>query len=185
MSCKIFVRKFSNSGPKFANKYPVFLFQNPFEWISVKLDAKLLQNKWDKEFNIELFKEGSKQALAAVTQYIKKNDLNELTGLLTREALNKFKEEVSKWDSRAIEGLPLQTEDIQGIRIRKIDLQTIVEKRYCDIDVITVSIKEVQEALLLYDIRMRFHREYSEGKLPEWTLTKFVLESFKRYDLTK
>ena len=68
------------------------------------------------------------QALAAVTQYIKKNDLNELTGLLTREALIKFKEEVSKWDSRAIEGLPMQTEDIQGIRIRKIDLQTIVGK---------------------------------------------------------
>ncbi|XP_064477261.1 uncharacterized protein LOC135391094 isoform X2 [Ornithodoros turicata] len=149
--------KASYSEEKLQKKLQSFVLPNPFRWLGVFLEFMELKNNWDPEFSRTRFMEGTKQALNNFIQ-----QASEKLGYGNTQYLN---------DPDEIIAMP-----------RKVHLQSIVDQKYCDVDVDFLVIKKLESSsragqatnadLLMCLLLARFHRNYSPGRLPEWTITR-------------
>lgn len=140
-----------------------------------------LQREWDSSFDEISFKFGATQAVCTVTEHISRRDWGELCGLLTQKAIDKIRN--TKWTHDQVNNLVLSTENIQVTQVNNVSLQTVVDRKYCDIDVTIIGTRIPynieKHSLIVLEYFARFHREYTEGKLPEWTITVFRLQNFQ------
>lgn len=142
-----------------------------------------LKNQWDPDFNRTEFLEGTKQAISTVLSLIATQRLDDLAGLVKREAVNQFIQEVSQQLGHGSTQHLKDPDDIVAMP-QKMALQTIVDQKYCDIymDFLVVKNLDRERAaspdlprVLVCFIFAKFHRNYTAGVLPEWTITKLSL----------
>uniref|UniRef100_A0A1E1X4A3 Juvenile hormone esterase binding protein n=1 Tax=Amblyomma aureolatum TaxID=187763 RepID=A0A1E1X4A3_9ACAR len=159
-----------------------FILQNPFRWLSLFFDFMHLKNEWDPEFNRSQFLEGAKQAISTVLSLIATQKLDDLAGLVKREAVNKFMQEVFQ-ELGYGNAQYLEDPDEVVALPQKVMLQTIVDHKYCDILVNFIVLKNLDRGqpsserprILMCFILAKFHRNYTAGVLPDWTITDLSL----------
>ena len=51
-------------------------------------------------------------------------------------------------------------------------------ERYCDIDVTLTALKNIERDRPIVPVVMKatFHRNYTEGQLPDWTITRLDID---------
>ncbi|XP_037287960.2 uncharacterized protein LOC119180925 [Rhipicephalus microplus] len=141
-----------------------------------------LKNQWDPDFNRSEFLEGTKQAISTVLSLIATQRLDDLAGLVKREAVNQFIQEVSQELGYGSTQHLKDPDDIVAMP-QKVALQSIVDHKYCDIHMQFIVMKNLEREqasadvprILVCFIFAKFHRNYTAGVLPEWTITKLSL----------
>ncbi|XP_042863356.1 m-AAA protease-interacting protein 1, mitochondrial-like isoform X1 [Penaeus japonicus] len=175
------------------SKMKVMYIPNPFKWLNNRMDIANLKRDFDPNFNEEDFKVGAKQAVCTVTELVHKREWGDLKGLITQKMIDKLRK--TKWTADQIHNLVLSPDNVQVVQFNDIKLQSIVAdsehgtserpcyRKYCDIDVIVIGTcipyNQEKHSIILLEYFARFHREYTEGKLPEWTITNFKLQNFQ------
>jgi len=152
-------------------------FQNPLQWLRVWADFKELNNTWDANIDRNGFVKGAKMAVSRISQIISQNSYSELRGLLSRAEYKRLQGELEKtWSDVERRHVGMEMEDIHNVIVTRLRRQQIVEHKYVDVDVYFLCLKEVggsSEPPILIKIFARFHREYTDGRLPDWIVTKF------------
>ncbi|CAN8004201.1 unnamed protein product [Ixodes hexagonus] len=159
------------------------ILQNPFRWISVFFDFLELKNRWDPDFNRKEFIEGTKQAISTVLSLIATERLDDLTGLIKREAVSKFVQQASETLGYGNTQHLKDPDEIIAMPYR-VHLQSIVDQNYCDIEVHFLVMKNLDSRqsspnsgrALMCLLFAKFHRNYSPGQLPDWTITDLSLQ---------
>merc|ERR550517_622188 len=128
---------------------------------------------WDSNFSKDDFLEGAITAAVTISSMLQQNDWKELRGLLIRKEFKRLQTEVeTEWSDVQRHNVGFMTEDIQSAFITDIRTQTIVQKRYCDI-YLRVSANSQTSSNLTVIVDMSLHREYTEGCLPDWMVTRY------------
>ncbi|KAH9366317.1 hypothetical protein HPB48_002008 [Haemaphysalis longicornis] len=146
-----------------------------------------LKNQWDPEFNRSEFLEGCRQAMSTVLSLIAARRLDDLAGLVKREAVDKFvqqaSEELGYGNTHHLE----DPDEVMALP-HKVTLQSIVDQKYCDIEVNFIVLKKLDQVrsegprLLMCFIFAKFHRDYTVGRLPDWTITDLSLQKASSVD---
>ncbi|KAJ9578866.1 hypothetical protein L9F63_004925 [Diploptera punctata] len=164
----------------------ILYLQNPLTWLTNKLDFGLLKRTWDPQFNESEFRRGTKQAISTITKFVSQNMFINLKGLLSKSALTTLQHDVeTKWSDEQRRLIALEPEDIQLALPVKVHFEQIVAQRYCDVDMAFIATRWMEHsganAVIFVEIISRFHRNYTEGQFPDWTVTLFVVN---RFDIT-
>jgi len=163
-------------------KVRIFHFQNPFTLLNIHMKLREVQQYWDPGFNKEEFLTGAKYAVAAITQNLEDGDWQNLRGLLTRKEFKRLQKEVeTEWSDVMRQNVTLQVDQIDKILISGVRTQQIVQNKYCDIDVLVMGVKDQNTKLpLVLEMEVRLHREYTEGCLPDWMVTRFKVRNWDK-----
>ncbi|XP_014242812.1 uncharacterized protein LOC106662888 [Cimex lectularius] len=171
--------------PDPARELPKLLYiQNPIVWASNKLDFRYLRTSWDPQFTEHDFTKGARQAVSRITQLVSKNMFDALKPLLTKNAMLNLRRDVEiLWADEVRRNIGLEPEDVQLIIPRKLHFRSNGEKKFCDIDVVFIGLKFLETRnqnppLAFIDIIARFHRNYTEGTTPDWTISAFKVRRF-------
>lgn len=163
-------------------KLKVMYIPNPFRWIFNNLQIGKLKQEWDPKFDIEDFKFGATQAICTITDLVHRREWGELRGLLTQTAIDAMRTEKSS-NIDQINNTVIIPDDVQITQLNNVNLQTIVDTKYCDIDVGIIAVRQPynpdKHEMIMLEYAARFHRNYSEGQLPDWTVTRFSLNNFQ------
>ncbi|KAK9511490.1 hypothetical protein O3M35_000134 [Rhynocoris fuscipes] len=160
--------------------------QNPIVWLTNKLDFRYLKN-WDPAFNESEFTRGARQAVSTITELLSKDMFDALKPLLTKGALLNLRKDVEiLWADEVRRNINLSPDDVQLIIPRKLHFRNISGKKFCDIDMVFIALKWLQQTrdiktnppLVFIDIIARFHRNYSDGITPDWTISAFKVRRF-------
>ncbi|KAK8783740.1 hypothetical protein V5799_009896 [Amblyomma americanum] len=121
-------------------------------------------------------------AISTVLSLIATQKLDDLVGLVKREAVDKFIQDVSQ---ELGYGNTQYLEDPDEVIAmpQRVMLQTIVDQKYCDIHVNFLVLKNLDRGqpsserprILMCFILAKFHRNYTAGVLPNWTITDLSL----------
>jgi len=165
-----------------SKKVKVFHLQNPFTWLQIFIKFNEVKQRWDPSLNQREFLEGAVHAVHAVTDKVEGGQWQELRGLLSRKEFKRLRKEVeTEWSDVMRRNVRLEVDQVVKAVITGITTQQIVENKYCDIDVRLVGVKEDQDkAPIVVNVQMRLHREYTEGCLPDWMVTRFKIENWDR-----
>ena len=121
------------------------------------------------------------QALIAVTSYIQKNEMSGLRGLLTLRERERIQTEIeTEWKDIHGNNFDINESDIVAAMPVRVNRHYVAYHKFADIDVVFVinRVREVNSRSIMMLIRATFTRDYTDGRLPEWTISKFKLESF-------
>lgn len=175
---------FQGSPPERKPLPKLLYIQNPVVWLSNKIDFRFLRYSWDPTFSEDEFSRGARQAISTVTQMVSKNMFESMRPLLTKNALLNLRRDVEiLWADEVRRNIGLKPEDVQLIIPRKIYLRSSTDKKLCDIDVLFIGMKWLEEQafntpLVFVDIVSRFHRNYTDGMAPDWTISAFKVRRF-------
>ncbi|XP_065299408.1 uncharacterized protein [Dermacentor albipictus] len=122
------------------------------------------------------------KAISTVLSLIATQKLDDLAGLVKREAVNRFVQEVSQQLGYGNMHYLKEVDDIVAMP-HKVALQSIVDQKYCDIQVNFIVMKNLDNGQSSPDIPRvfvcfilaKFHRNYTAGVLPNWTITNLSL----------
>lgn len=176
---------------KLAIKSKMFFFQNPFRWLNVRLDLYTLREKWDPSFTLPEFIIGAKQAVCTVINLASEKKFDALKGLIEQTVLQKIVNDIiNQMKEKSIQNLILNPEDIQVVIPYEVNLSSIGEKNYCDIDMLFIAHKfdisrmksNDERIFIILEIKMKLNRDYSKGALPSWIVTNLKL-NIKTLDL--
>ncbi|KAG7163206.1 putative m-AAA protease-interacting protein 1-like [Homarus americanus] len=115
----------------------VFYVPNPFKWLHNRMEIATLKREWDPSFDEEFFKFGAAQAVCTISELVSRRDWGDLCGLLSQKAMDKIRR--TKWTSDQVNNLVLSPENVQVTQINNVTLQTVVDRKYCDIDVTMIG----------------------------------------------
>lgn len=186
-SCFIISRWFhhtSENSAKEKQSVPKVLYmQNPVAWLVNKLDFGMLKRTWDPHFDESEFRRGTKQAVSTITMFVSQNLFTSLKGLLMKHALIALQRDVeTNWSDEQRRHIGLEPGDIQHAVPRRVHFQRIVEQKFCDVDMVFIALKWTEHggssACIFVEVTTRFHREYTEGHLPDWTVSLFRITRF-------
>lgn len=186
-SCFIVSRWFHHTSENFGKEnHPVpkaFYMQNPIAWLVNKLNFGMLKRTWDPHFDESEIRRGTKQAVSTITMFVSQNLFSSLKGLLTKQALITLQRDVeTTWSDEQRRHIGLEPGDIQHAVPRRVHFQRIVEQKFCDVDMVFVAVKWTEyggsSAFIFVEVATRFHREYTEGLLPGWTVSLFRVTRF-------
>ncbi|XP_077550229.1 uncharacterized protein LOC144163236 isoform X2 [Haemaphysalis longicornis] len=126
-------------------------------------------------------------AMSTVLSLIATRRLDDLAGLVKREAVDKFvqqaSEELGYGNTHHLE----DPDEVMALP-HKVTLQSIVDQKYCDIEVNFIVLKKLDQVrsegprLLMCFIFAKFHRDYTVGRLPDWTITDLSLQKASSVD---
>lgn len=117
-----------------------------------------------------------------MSKLVSENKFSELVGLLSKRERVRLQEEVeTKWSDLQRNNIFLSLDEIIGSYPDKVFQYTVAYQKFCDIDVIVPAwkINDQGQRMAFVKIRARFNRDFTEHRLPEWTITKFDVETFK------
>ncbi|XP_050715526.1 uncharacterized protein LOC126998145 [Eriocheir sinensis] len=159
----------------------VLYVPNPLRWLHNRMELATLKAKWDPSFDLQAFKFGAIQAICTVTDLMSQREWGELCGLLTQSAIDKLRS--TKWTYDQTHNLVMCPDNVQSAVIKDVRMHTIVDEKYCDIEVLLIGAREPynvdKHSLILIEYLARFNRNFGEGRLPDWTITMFRLHNFQ------
>ncbi|XP_073982522.1 m-AAA protease-interacting protein 1, mitochondrial-like isoform X2 [Rhodnius prolixus] len=178
--------KNSDSSTAISKPLPRLLYmQNPVVWLANKLDFRYLKN-WDPNFSESEFTRGARQAVSTITDLLSKNMFDALKPLLTNGALLSLRKDVEiLWADEVRRNIALTPDDVRLLIPRKLHFRNISENKFCDIDMVCFGQKWLEvyglnqnPPLMFTEIIVRFHRNYTEGIKPDWTISAFKVLRF-------
>lgn len=116
----------------------------------------------------------------AVTSCIQKNEMSGLRGLLTTRERERIQTEIeTEWKDIHRNNFDLTESDIVAAVPARVNRYYVAYHRFADIDIVFVvnRVRENSRPIMMI-IRTTFTRDYTEGRLPEWTISKFKLDRF-------
>jgi hypothetical protein len=156
---------------------------NFMRWFKAKLDVSSLKMEIDPKFDQSEFLVGCKQALPTVTQHIRDNSFDELTGLFSKRAKEALRKEVeTSWSDQQRNNIDFEDEDIISVDVLRVTSHRVAYDLYVDIDVHYDLVKMVEgqddAPPIFAELELTFSRKYSQESLPDWIITKFNVEAF-------
>ncbi|KAM4731462.1 m-AAA protease-interacting protein 1, mitochondrial isoform 2-T2 [Anableps anableps] len=167
---------------------------NPFIWFRTRIYYFLIRTYFDKEFSIEEFTEGAKQAFSHVSRLLSRCQFEALDGLVAKDLIGKLEEKCASLPASCRSALSAEPEDIMyttpgdvgifyddsGRKFVSILMRFwyLTSVRLPDDSVegtriFTVSIGDGQtENKRLLTAIYEFQREFTKGVAPDWTITR-------------
>jgi len=141
-----------------------------------------IRQHWDPSIDQQQIMMGAKYAVAAITSKLEGGQWKELRGLLSRREFKRLRKEVeTEWTDVMRQNANLEVEEMEKVLITDVRTQQIVQNKYCDIDLMVVGVKEMQQKLpLVVQVEVRLHREYTQGCLPDWVVTRFRMRNMAK-----
>ncbi|KAK6629856.1 hypothetical protein RUM43_003677 [Polyplax serrata] len=178
--------KRDNELVKYEKQLPTLIYiQNPITWMINKIDFKMLKSAWDPEFDESEFRRGSIQAVSVICTLISRNMWESLRGLISRQALVRLQRDVEvNWSDEQRQNIFIESSDVRLALPRKVHFLRIAEKKFVDVDMMFVAMRfkdvpsTVKNDLVLIELVARFHRNYTTGEIPNWTVTLFKVTRF-------
>ncbi|KAJ8410601.1 hypothetical protein AAFF_G00195050 [Aldrovandia affinis] len=177
------------------NKVVVFGIPNPFIWFRTRIYYFLIQAYFDKEFNIDDFTDGAKQAFSHVSGLISQCQFEALEGLVAKDLIGKLEEKCAHLPAGHREALSAEPEEIMyttpgdvGIyyddngrkfvsilmRFWYLTRTNLPDESLDGTRVFQVSVggKGEAETKRLLTANYEFQREFTKGVPPDWTITR-------------
>lgn len=179
-----------------SNKVVVVGLPNPFIWFRTRIYYFLIRTYFDKEFNIEEFTEGAKQAFCRVSRLLSQCQFESLDGLVEKDLVGKLQEKCRLLPSNYKRALSADPDDIMYItpgdvgifyddngrkfvsilmRFWYLTSARLPEEDLEGARIFKVSIGEgtdEEETKRLLTAIYEFQREFTKGVPPNWTITR-------------
>ncbi|XP_024142904.1 m-AAA protease-interacting protein 1, mitochondrial [Oryzias melastigma] len=189
-------RFYSSQRKEQTQKVVVFGIPNPFMWFRTKIYYFLIRTYFDKEFNIEEFTEGAKQAFSHVSRLLSESRFDGLDGLVAKDLIGKLEEKCNSLPSNCRRALCADAAEIMyttpgdvgiyyddsGRKFVSILMRFwyLTSVRLPDDSVegsrifkVAIGDKEAEtETKRLLTAIYEFQREFTKGVPPDWTITR-------------
>ncbi|XP_024259051.1 m-AAA protease-interacting protein 1, mitochondrial [Oncorhynchus tshawytscha] len=191
------VRSYSSDrgGGKQNQKVVVVGIPNPFIWFRTRIYYFLIRVYFDKEFKIEEFTEGSKQAFSHVSRLLSGSQFESLEGLVAKDLIAKLEEKCALLPPSHLQALSADPEDLMyttpgdvGIcydddgrkfvsilmRYWYLTSARLPEESLEGTRIFQVAIggEGEPETKRLLTANYEFQREFTKGVPPDWTITR-------------
>ncbi|XP_076603185.1 m-AAA protease-interacting protein 1, mitochondrial [Chaetodon auriga] len=191
------VRPFSSGPGRQQQKQSVVVvgIPNPFVWIRTRIYYFLIRAYFDKEFSIEEFTEGAKQAFSHVSRLLSQCQFEALEGLVAKDLIGKLEEKCSLLPLSHKKALSAASDEIMYTKPEDVGIYYddngrkfvcilmrfwyLTSARLPDDSmegtrVFQVAIKNGGDAETkrLLTANYEFQREFTEGVTPDWTITR-------------
>ncbi|XP_023265003.1 m-AAA protease-interacting protein 1, mitochondrial [Seriola lalandi dorsalis] len=166
---------------------------NPFIWFRTRIYYFLIRTYFDKEFSIEEFAEGSKQAFSHVSRLLSQSQFEALEGLVAKDLIGKLEEKCNLLPLSYKQALSADPEEIMyttpgdvGIyyddngrkfvsilmRFWYLTSAHLPDDTMEGTRIFQVAIGEEVETKRLLTANYEFQREFTKGVTPDWTITR-------------
>ncbi|XP_017325844.1 m-AAA protease-interacting protein 1, mitochondrial [Ictalurus punctatus] len=183
-------------GRRETRKVVVVGIPNPFIWIRTKFCFFLIRAYFDKDFSIEEFTEGAKQAFAHVSRLLSQCQFEELESLVAKDVIGKLEEKCADLPSSYKKALSADPDDIMYttpadvgfcyendgrkfvsilMRFWYLTSARLPEDTMEGVRIFQVAIGkdgEKPESKRLLTANYEFQREFTQGVTPDWTITR-------------
>ncbi|KAG7501945.1 hypothetical protein JOB18_010317 [Solea senegalensis] len=191
------VRSYSSDrdGNKQNQKVMVVGIPNPFIWFRTRIYYFLIRAYFDKEFSIEEFTEGAKQAFSHVSRILSRCQFEALEGLVAKDLIGKLEEKCHLLPLSYKKALSADHDDIMyttpgdvGIyyddngrkfvsilmRFWYLTSANLPDETIEGARIFKVAIggEGETEKKRLLTANYEFQREFTKGVLPDWTITR-------------
>ncbi|XP_060909925.1 m-AAA protease-interacting protein 1, mitochondrial [Labrus mixtus] len=191
------VRPYSSGrgGQKPVQKVMVVGITNPFIWFRTRIYCFLIRAYFDREFRIEDFTEGAKQAFSHVSGLLSRSQFEGLEGLVAKDLIGKLQEKFSLLPLSYKKALSAGPEEIMCTTLADVGIYYdddgrkfvsilmrfwyLTSARLPDDTVEGARIFQVAsgaegeaETKRLLTANYEFQREFTKGVTPEWTITR-------------
>ncbi|KAB5576730.1 hypothetical protein PHYPO_G00201780 [Pangasianodon hypophthalmus] len=199
LACVVSGVRFCSSdreGRRETRKVVVVGIPNPFIWFRTKFCFFLIRAYFDKDFSIEEFTEGAKQAFAHVSRLLSQSQFEELEGLVAKDVIGKLEEKCADLPLSYKRALSADPDDIMyttpadvgfcyendgrkfvSILMRfwyltsaRLPEDTMEGARI--FQVVIGKNGEKPESKRLLTANYEFQREFTQGVTPDWTITR-------------
>ncbi|KAK2839450.1 hypothetical protein Q5P01_013190 [Channa striata] len=176
-------------------KVVVFGIPNPFIWFRTRVYYFLIRTYFDKEFSIEEFTEGAKQAFSHVSRLLSQCQFEALEGLVAKDLIEKLEEKCNLLPPSHKKALSADPDEIMyttpgdvgiyyddnGRRFVSILMRFwyltsahLPEDTIEGTRIFQVAIGEERDAETkrLLTANYEFQREFTKGVAPDWTITR-------------
>ncbi|KAL0964062.1 hypothetical protein UPYG_G00317850 [Umbra pygmaea] len=188
-------RSYSTDGGKPQPKVVVLGIPNLFIWFRTKIYYFLIRAYFDKEFSVEEFTEGSKQAFFHVSRLLSGSQFEALEGLVAKDLIAKLKEKCALLPPNHMQALSAGPEDLMyttpsdvGIFYEDDGRKFVsILMRYWYLTSARLP-EESLEGTRIFQVAIggegqpktkrlltaiyEFQREFTKGVPPDWTITR-------------
>ncbi|CAL8326787.1 unnamed protein product [Lota lota] len=188
-------RSYCSDGPKPHQKVMVLGIPNPLIWLRTRLYYFLIRAYFDKEFRIEEFTEGAKQAFSHVSRLLSQCQFDALEGLVAQDLVGKLEEKCNLLQASHKQALLAIPDDIMyttpsdvgiyyddnGRKFVSILMRFwyLTSARLPDdpmegsrIFKMALGTEGQSETKRLLTANYEFQREFTKGVAPDWTITR-------------
>uniref|UniRef100_H3BF98 Matrix AAA peptidase interacting protein 1 n=2 Tax=Latimeria chalumnae TaxID=7897 RepID=H3BF98_LATCH len=168
---------------------------NPFIWFRTRVYYFLIRAYFDQEFNIEEFTAGAKQAFAHVSNLLSQCNFDALEGLVTKEALERLKGKCLLLSDNHKKALAANPDEIMYTTPGDVGIYyddngrkfVSILMRYWYLTTAALP-DETPEGVKMFQIvfgdesrketkhlitaNYEFRREFTQGVIPNWTITR-------------
>lgn len=169
---------------------------NPFIWFRTRIYYFLIRAYFDKEFSIEEFTEGAKQAFSHVSRLLSQCQFEALEGLVAKDLIAKLEEKCNLLPASHKKALSAESDEIMyttpgdvgiyyddsGRKFVSILMRFwyLTSARLPDDDLQGAHVFQVAigggeqdtETKRLLTANYEFQREFTKGVAPDWTITR-------------
>ncbi|KAI5628538.1 m-AAA protease-interacting protein 1, mitochondrial [Silurus asotus] len=199
LSCVVSGVRYCSSdreGHRQTRKVVVVGIPNPFVWFRTKFSFFIIRAYFDKDFSIDEFTDGAKQAFAHVSRLLSRCQFEELEGLVAKDLISKLQEKCADLPTSYKGALSADPDDIMytmpadvgfcyendGRKFVSILMRFwyLTSARLPDDIVDGARIFQVAigkdgekpESKRLLTANYEFQREFTQGVAPDWTITR-------------
>ncbi|XP_029981121.1 m-AAA protease-interacting protein 1, mitochondrial [Sphaeramia orbicularis] len=188
------VRPYSSDQQKQKQNVVVVGIPNPFIWFRTRIYYFLIRAYFDKEFTIEEFTEGAKQAFSHVSRLLSRCQFEALEGLVAKDLIGKLEEKCNLLPLNHKKALSAEPDEIMyttpgdvGIyyddngrkfvsilmRFWYLTNAHLPEDTVEGARIFQIAIGEGEaETKRLLTANYEFQREFTKGVAPDWTITR-------------
>ncbi|XP_070832862.1 m-AAA protease-interacting protein 1, mitochondrial [Chaetodon trifascialis] len=191
------VRPYSSGPGRQQQKQSVVIVSipNPFAWIRTRIYYFLIRAYFDKEFNIEEFTEGAKQAFSHVSRLLSQCQFEALEGLVAKDLIGKLEGKCSLLPSSHKKALSAASDEIMFTKPEDVGIYyddngrkfvcilmrfwyltsaRLPEDNMAGIHIFQVAFKKDgdTETQRVLTANYEFQREFTQGVTPDWTITR-------------
>ncbi|XP_072274892.1 m-AAA protease-interacting protein 1, mitochondrial [Pyxicephalus adspersus] len=189
---KLCVRREYSSQPPSPKKMVVVGIPNPFILLRTKLYFFLIRTYLDRDFSIDEFNEGARQAFIFVSKLLSQRNFDALENLVAKDMLNDLKDKCSKLSDNYRKALAAESDEIMylfpgdvGIYYEDNGRKFVnilmrfwylkhVDLKDDDLEgtkVMVVGNRDIKNKQRILTANYEFRREFTQGVKPDWIIT--------------
>ncbi|XP_056291904.1 m-AAA protease-interacting protein 1, mitochondrial [Pseudoliparis swirei] len=176
-------------------KLVVFGIPSPFLWVRTRIYYFLIRAYFDKEFTIEDFTEGAKQAFIHVSKLLAGSQFEALEGLVAKDLIAKLEEKCNGLPLDQKKALSADADDIMCMTPRDVRIYFDDDgRKFVSILMrfwyltsaripndtmegsrgfqVAIGGEGESETKRILSAKYEFQREFTKGVSPEWTITR-------------